>query len=268
MSEKTKKFDEQLSDLISRGDLLQQAIRFECDSDKFGEATVKELGEKRAVEFLEKLPDFRSEYQSWYSEALVLIKQVLPDRYNDFSSYYEYPRVRKGITVTNYMIRDYLQGFEVARGSTVIVNASTAIPAFVQQLHIVKAAKETLDSALINLTSILQADLFDSEIDSARELAKLGFLRAAGAMCGVVIEKHLNQVCAKHSITIKKKKPTISDFNQKLKDESIISIPQWRFIQHLSDIRNNCDHARDKEPEGIEVDDLVSGTDKVLKTVF
>ena len=134
--------------------------------------------------------------------------------------------------------------------------------------NIVKAAKETLDSALINLTSILQADLFDSELDSARELAKLSFLRAAGAMCGVVIEKHLKQVCATHSITIKKKMPTIFDFNQKLKDESIISIPQWRVIQHLTDNRNNCDHARDKEPESIEVDNLVSGTDKVLKTVF
>ena len=176
MSEKTKKFDEQLSDLISRGNLLQQAIRFECDPDKFGEVTVKKLGKKRAAEFLEKLPDFRSEYQSWYSEALVLIKQVLPDRHIDFSSYYEYPRVRKDITVTNYMIRDYLQGFEVVRHSTVIVSASTAIPAFVQQLHIVKAAKETLDSALINLTSILQADLFDSGNRQRARAGKIRFL--------------------------------------------------------------------------------------------
>ena len=168
MSEKIKKFDEQLSDLISRGDLLQKAIRFECDSDEFAEVAVKKLGKKRAGELLKKLPDFRSEYQSWYSEALVLIKQVLPNRHNDFSSYYEYPRVRKDLTVTNYAIRDYLQGLQFTRGSTVIVSVSTAIPAFVQQLNIVKAAKETLDSALINLTSILQADLFDSEMDSAR----------------------------------------------------------------------------------------------------
>ena len=137
-----------------------------------------------------------------------------------------------------------------------------------QQLNIVKAAKETLDSALIDITAILQADLFDSEIDSARALAKSGFLRAAGAICGVVIEKHLNQVCNTRGIAITKKNPTIYDFNQKLKDENIISTPTWRLIQRLSDIRNICDHARATEPEKGEVEDLISGTDKVLKTVF
>ena len=73
-----------------------------------------------------------------------------------------------------------------------ICDGSAAIPEFKQQLNIVKAARDVLDSTLIDLTSILQADLFDSELDSARALMKSGFFRLAGAICGVIIEKHLS----------------------------------------------------------------------------
>lgn len=216
------------------------------------------------------MPDFRSEYQTWYSEAIALIKQILPDRLDDFLSHYEYPRVRKDITFRNYMIRDYLQGLRVTRGmqKNIIVDKSAAIPEFSQQLNMVKAAEKILDSILVELTAILQADLFDSEVDSARALAKSGFLRASGAICGVVIEKHLKQVCDSHAVVVKKKNPSISDFNQALRDNNVIELAQWRHVQLLADIRNTCDHAKGHEPKKEEIDDLIAGTNKVLKTIL
>jgi hypothetical protein len=42
-------------------------------------------------------------------------------------------------------------------------------------------------------------------------------LRAAGAVAGVVLEKHLRQVCDDHKITVAKKNPTIGDLNELLK---------------------------------------------------
>ena len=270
MSEKMKKFESDLDRLINQGDLLNAAIQYEWDREEFVRQLRKVIDKDKIEPSIKNLPSFTSEYQSWYSEAHALIKQVLPDRLEDFKSYYEFPRVRKEITAANYRIRDCLQGLSITRGfdRVVIVDGKSAIPIFAQQLNIVKAAKATLASSLIELTSILQADLFDSEIESARALAKSGFLRAAGAICGVVIEKHLKQACNTHGITIRKKNPTISDLNQALKDKNSISIPQWRFIQHLADIRNICDHDKGKEPEKNEIDDLISGTDKVLKTIF
>ena len=268
MSEKTKKFDNQLNGLIDKGVRLKWAMMHECYGEEIEKKILKVMGKEKGKQFQKNLPSFKESYQTWYSEAMSLVKQVLPDRLEDFTSYYKYSRARKDVTAANYMILDYLLGLQVNRGLEVVVDGKTAIPRFDQQLNIIKAAKEILGSALIDLTSILQADLFDSEIDSARALAKSGFLRAAGAICGVVIEKHLKQVCDTHHISIKKRNPTISDLNQKLKDGEIISTPQWRFVHRLADIRNICDHAKDKEPEREDVDDLVSGTDKVLKTIF
>ena len=261
------KFEQDLDRLINSGELLLQSIGYEFYGDQI--LTQNTQKQSETERFYENLPNFTEQYQTWYSEALALVKQVLPDRLNDFNSYYEFPRVRKNISFQNYRIHDYLLSVLITRGldDEIVADGRAAVLAFEQQLNIVKSTKLVLTSSLFNLTSILQADLFDSELDSARALGKAGYMRAAGAICGVVIEKHLKQVCKKHNITIRKKRPTISDLSQILKDNNSISIPQWRFVQHLADIRNICDHDRGKEPQNNEIDDLLSGTSKVLKTI-
>lgn len=113
----------------------------------------------------------------------------------------------------------------------------------------------------------MQADSFDSEIDAARELLKHKFSRAAGAIAGVILEKHLRQVCDDHNITVSKKSPGIGDLNELLKTNSVIDVPQWRHISLLGDYRNLCDHNKQKEPTVEQVTDLIDGTDKVLKTI-
>lgn len=245
-------------------------MQYECFPDEVLEQYEKifDGDNNKARKAVEKLPSFKSEYQVWFSEAQNVVKQVLPDRFADFNSHYEYPRVRKSISYGNYMVRDYLQGLQVTRSYEVVVDSTAAINEFRQQLNIIKAARSTLDSVLMDLRGMLQADLFDSEVEAAEALMKAGYMRASGAMCGVVIERHLQSTCAAHNITVRKKHPNISDLNQLLKDSGIIEVPQWRFVQHLADIRNLCDHAKKKEPSGEEISDLVLGTKKILKTIF
>ena len=136
-----------------------------------------------------------------------------------------------------------------------------------QQRSILYSAMERLDCLLYDIEKILQANLFDSEIDAARELNKKGFARAAGAMAGVVLEKHFETVIKAHALTLGKKNPCINDYNQKLKDEGVIDILTWRFIQRLGDIRNLCDHNKGVEPKKEDIDELIAGVDKIMKTV-
>lgn len=269
MSEIWQKHREDLNRLIREGQQLYYAIQFEHDPEGFKEGASGEIGEEATRTLVDDLPYFKEDYQVWYSEALALIKQVLPERVKDFTSFYECPRGRKAITIQNYVIRDYLQGFKITQShdSSVIAPANPAVYEFYQQLSIVKAAKLALDSSLINLTTILQADLFDSEVESARELKKAGFLRASGAICGVVVEKHLKQMCANRQIVIRKTKPTLSDLNELLKKNDVISTVEWRFIQRLFDIRNICCHDSEHEPTKQNLDDLLDGTSKILKTL-
>ncbi|MGR9449627.1 hypothetical protein [Rhizobium leguminosarum] len=268
MSEKSNKFSKELELLIVEGDQLHTALQYSCKPKQFREAFGKVLDQEKLEIVIKSLPNFESKYQSWYSKAQGVVKQILPDRLNDFNSYFEYPKARKEIDFENYKIKDALKGLVVSLHGVVKTDASAAIPEMAQQVNILRAAKDALDSRLVEIRSILQADLFDSEVESAHALAKAGYLRAAGAVCGVVIEKHLTEVCNAHGLSVKKKNPGISDLNQLLKDNGTIDVPKWRFIQHLADIRNLCDHAKEREPTKEEIDDLVTGTQKVLKTVF
>lgn len=231
---------------------------------------IEELHGDKASEILAELPSFSEDYQSWYSEAHSLVKQLLPDRLADFVRHYEKPKPRKNVSYENYRIEDYLQDLTVTRGweKETIVGPYAAIPHFRQQLSILKSVEVRFESSLFDITRLVQADLFDSELDAAKALAKNKFTRAAGAIAGVVLERHLAQVAANHNLKFRKKAPTISDYNDALKDQSVIDLPQWRFIQHLADIRNLCGHSKTDEPTADQVDDLIAGVGKVTKTVF
>lgn len=203
-------------------------------------------------------------------EAIALLRQVLPDRVADFIRHYEKPRSRKDINFENYRIEDYLQGLTLTRGweKEVVVTKNAAMPQFAQQLAMVKAAEARFESSLFEMRQLVQADLFDSELEASEGLLKFKFARAAGALAGVVLEGHLAQVCRDRNLRSAKKNPTISDFSELLKSEEVVDVPQWRFIQHLADIRNLCDHSRKPDPTVEQVTDLIDGVKKIIKTIF
>jgi hypothetical protein len=265
MQTNLEKYKYDLEKLISKGNQLHNAILYEY----YPEEVLKLSGEK-AENIVKQLPDFHSEYQMWYSEALLLIKQLLPDRLTDFIRYYEKPKSRKEITFENYRIEDCLQGLNVTKGweKEKIVGPEAAIPHFRQQLAIIKSVRKRFESSLFDIVQLLQADLFDSELDSSKELLKKGFVRGSGAMAGVVLEKHLFQVVKNHNLSLKKKNPTISDFNDLLKQSDVVDISKWRFIQRLGDLRNACDHNKEMEPEQEDILELIQGVEKITKTLY
>ena len=255
---------------ITTGKHLHNAIQAEYDPDDFKSAATKQFGSaSQAAEFIAALPPFSTTYQRWYSEALVLIKLLLPDRLADFVQHYNKPKARKALTAESYRIEDYFQGLSVRLGHTqTVVGPDAAIPHLRQQLAILEAVEARFESSLFDIRQLAMADLFDSELDAARELARKKFLRAAGAVAGVVLEKHLRQICSNHHVKITKSRPTIGDLNDLVKDANAIDVPEWRFVQHLGDIRNKCGHDRLEEPTAAQVADLIDGVDKILKTLF
>ncbi|WP_138485499.1 hypothetical protein [Dyadobacter bucti] len=268
MATNLERFRKDLDRLITEGVALENAMSRTIDTTAF-DAEVKKLfnDKKEGDAFIKALPNFNIGYEAWYSESLALLKQLLPDRVNNFVALYEKPKARKSVSYGNYVIQDYLQKLRVSNYGETVVDSSAALPQFRQQVAIIRAAEKRFESSLFEIRQLVQADMFDSEIDTARELLKHKFLRAAGAIAGVVLEKHLRQVCEDRSLSITKKNPGISDLNEILKSNGTIDVAQWRHISMLGDIRNLCDHSKSQEPTHEQVTDLINGTDKILKTV-
>ena len=228
------------------------------------EAALKQAG-KKDDSFLIQI-----EYQSWYSKACPVIQQVLPERFKEFIELYQIEK-RKEIDYVTYTIKDYLLGLSVTRGiyKEEVVNPFSAfVSKYQQQLFIFNSVLDCLKSRLSDIESVLQSNLFESELEAAEELLKKKHLRAAGVLAGVTLEAHLSKTFSNHGLKTRKKTPTISDFNDALKKENIIDIPSWRLIQRLGDIRNLCAHPKDREPKSDEVQDLIIGTKKVIAEIF
>lgn len=245
-------------------------MRYECYPKNIEEQIIETFkDDKKTKEYISKILPFKNEYQSWYSESLVLIKQLLPDRLSDFIKLFEKPKARKSIEYGNYVIEDYLQNLNVTTSyGEKKVGPEAAISQFDQQLNILRSIEKRFESSLFDIRQLVQADLFDSELDAAKELNKNKFSRGAGAIAGVVLEKHLAQVLINHNLKITKKTPSISDFNDTLKSSEIYDTLTWRKIQHLGDIRNLCDHNKDREPKKEDVEELISGVEAIIKTVY
>jgi hypothetical protein len=136
------------------------------------------------------------------------------------------------------------------------------------QLHILEEALSSrIDSVLADVRGHLLAEIEDSELEAASTLVKVS-LRAAGALAGVVLERHLQRVAVNHKALPSKKNPTIADLNNPLKDAGVYQIPTWRKIQLMADIRNLCTHQKSFEPTEDQVSEMIAGVNTIIKTVF
>src|SRR5450759_2935348 len=149
----------ELDELVSLGETLKLSLYAEVETlDERVQAKVDGMN----------LPDFRSGYEGWYSKSLQVVKQLLPDRLEDFRRQYKDDK-RKAIDHLTYGLSDYIGGVTITRYGSQDIDGRAALPNFVQQLNILESCRQRLDSALFDITEVLQADLFDDELDAARE---------------------------------------------------------------------------------------------------
>ncbi|SDD99880.1 hypothetical protein SAMN05216464_103287 [Mucilaginibacter pineti] len=264
---------EQLSNDIKRlhneGVNLVNAIQVEVYPEQL-EAHFKENLKKDFEAFRQTLPVFKNAYQAWYSESQIVIKRFLPLRLNDFISLYEIPKTRKEVKKDNYTIEDFLRDTIVTAGfdKKVVAGPADAVPLVQQQLNILDSVSVRLQSTIVEITEILQAELLDKMLDTAGELAKNGLARSAGGICGAILQQHFETLRLKYNLKFSKKSPALKDYNEVLQKAEIYDFGIGRQIQYLIDLRDLCVKNNKKAPTMSEIDDLLSGTEKIIKTIF
>jgi hypothetical protein len=273
-----------VGDLVARGRRLQLRLAADAPADvrtevadRLDPAGVAPKGKARSrkggVEDMVAETfalDFDAEYQAWYSLALRVVEQVLPDRCGEFRELHRLDKRPRELDLATYSISDYLQGIRVMRaylGEEEFSGWQVAFTKLGVQLNIVRSAADRLDSVLADITGLVESALFDDELAAARELVKSGYLRSAGVVAGVLLERHLKRLLGNHSVPFRRK-PQIASMNDALKDASVYGVPEWRRIQHLGDLRNLCGHDGAAEPTLQNVEDLIAGVQTVTASVF
>ncbi len=138
MASKIEALKKELAELVRRGSLLYYAMADELD--KLSDGSKDQLKKAKV-----KLPTFDTEYDTWYSESLAIVTQVIPDRVDDFVKQYKNER-RKEIDYVTYGISDYLLGLVTRYGGEVVADGNAALPKLQIQISILQAAQKRFES--------------------------------------------------------------------------------------------------------------------------
>lgn len=206
---------------------------------------------------------FAANYELWYSEALSIVAQVLPERREQFEACYStsrWPPVQE-MTAAHYTIADYCLGLVACADNVPLFDHDEMLQnLFWRQFAILSAAHKRVNSNFSDIKGAIEAEVLDDELDVARDLLGKQHLRSAGAIAGVVLERHLKHLGRANNVALRPRM-TLTPLNDALKASGVYDQVQWRNIQVLGDIRNICAHDSYREPTRDEVEQLIRGVD-------
>lgn len=116
------------------------------------------------------------------------------------------------------------------------------------------AAKEDFEGGYLNkIRDLIQAEVFDSELEQAEELLTSRYYTAAAVITGVVLETRLRQLCKDRSI------PTgnLNKMNADLAKAGVYNKLTQKQIAVLADIRNSAAHGESGKFAQIDVVNMV-----------
>lgn len=254
MSVIISKIGERVDQLVAEGDALVTELETIGWPDTRPEKTqasteyldrdLSELMDQREVPATVRLPGpFVRKCHQWYTSCLALIESNMKHRIPELAPLH------------TELKREYMDW-----------NEQLLIAADIRQIqHLVASIPAYLRDRLYDLQLEVEQACAGDQLTEANVLLKARHFRAAGALAGVSLERHLKLLCDRHQPPIKySTKATISPLNDLLKNAAVYDLAAWRRVQWMGDVRNDCDHASTAEPKREAVQGLIAEVKKFV----
>ncbi len=256
-------------DLSTEGVEILLAGTMEYDKNIYKNASEKQKESYRRAS--EKIDYPKTHYHSWYAKAYKVVRIFAPERLEEFERFYTGDKTIKKIEDLNAItagITHYLQGWIVIKDDDAVNFNNTFESGLREQFNIINAILKNLDNDLFNLESGIHYEIYQSEMDIARNLYKKKYFRAAGSIAGVVVEVHLKKVVDNRDVPLADKAdPGMSAYNDALKKHDIYKTPTFSLIQMCGHIRNKCVHPKQEDPTDGEISSIISAAERILVEV-
>ncbi|AKV66951.1 hypothetical protein VL20_1816 [Microcystis panniformis FACHB-1757] len=123
------------------------------------------------------------------------------------------------------------------------------------------AAKEDFEGGyLSSIKTLVQAEVFDSELEQANELFSSGYHTAAAVIAGVVLETALRELCDRSGIPHGK----LDKMNSELAKAGVYNKLNQKRITAIADIRNSAAHGKQNEFTVQDVSDMIKDVGRFL----
>tara|TARA_B100001094_G_scaffold312781_1_gene349820 strand:+ start:1220 stop:1876 length:657 start_codon:yes stop_codon:yes gene_type:complete len=152
---------------------------------------------------------------------------------------------------------NYCKNFDNAYKGTYSTNFNISI----QLKAVLDALQADFEAGyLTSLKYLVQADVFESELEQAEELLRNDYKLAAAVVAGVVLETALRDLCQDNNIDI----GSLNKMNQDLAKAEIYNKLQQKRITALADIRNNAAHGKPDEFSSDDVKNMIREIESFL----
>jgi hypothetical protein len=113
---------------------------------------------------------------------------------------------------------------------------------------------------LSTLRTLVQAEVFDSELEQASELLRSGYKTAAGVIAGTVLETSLRELCTRNSLPHGK----LDRMNADLAKQGLYNANMAKRITALAGIRNSASHGKPDEFTDAQVKAMIEDIERFL----
>lgn len=132
---------------------------------------------------------------------------------------------------------------------------------FLRLKAVLLAAKQDYEGGYLNtFKHLVQAELFDSELEQAQELLACGYASAAAVIAGAVMETTLREMCADNSLTI----GNMNKMNADLAKAGVYNKLTAKQITSIADIRNNAAHGNKDQFSKKDVEGMIRDIQRIL----
>lgn len=123
------------------------------------------------------------------------------------------------------------------------------------------AAKEDFEGGyLSSVRNLVQAEVFSSELDQARELLAAGYSSPAAVVCGVVLETSLRSLCEAASLSLGK----LDKMNADLAKAGMYNSLVQKRITALAAVRNSAAHGKPAEFSSVDVEHMIAEVERLV----
>ena len=196
--------------------------------------------------------DVLQKYEIWYNSAFPLVKEYIPERVEDFTKLYN--ECTERLKLDN----------EASSNVQKVINKQNQD--FDTQRSILQSISSKVSNDELRARKQISENVAQNELSRARLLFDENEIRAGGVIAGVALERYLLMLCENSKKDINYSyRDGVSTLAQKLYEADEIDSTTGKHLQHLADIRADCAHANEDDPERNNVRRLLEDVEDYVR---
>ncbi|NEU55561.1 DUF4145 domain-containing protein [Halorussus sp. MSC15.2] len=194
------------------------------------------------------------QYEVWYNRGLTLVSEYLPEREADFRGAYS--------DMDELLHFDGMEYKKADRYCGILRRIIS------RQKNILLSIPSKLETERLKVRKGISDEILTEELYQAKDLWDAGNIRAAGVVTGVALERHLLTLCEVSERDLEyRHSDGIRSLAETLYDAGEITDTTKSQLGYLADIRNDCAHANEKEPDRRDVERLIKQAEDIVREV-